>query len=216
MPKCNCLLRMIRTLQSRNAFTMSLRFCYRYVENFCTVCRGHLFFLKSNVSHVFRMSQLTMMYLRYFLVFAWLTNLLINPMSSTAPAAARQKRIVNVLCDVCGKSFSNSWAYERHRTCTKLKGTSCYSQATQKVELLATRRGNMATAMLSRSLSQGHTGLMPKYAKYVLGPQNMKNMYMPHKFSIFCKNMKKTTNTRTGCCIPSGCSSYFAYFFAYF
>ena len=81
-------------------------------------------------------------------------------MSVTAPAAAHQKRIVNVLCDVCGKSFSNSWAYERHRTCTKLKGTSCYSQATQKVELLATRRGNMATAMLSRSLSQGHTGAL--------------------------------------------------------
>ena len=104
------------------------------------------------------MSQLTMMYLRYFLVFAWLTNLFVNQMSSTAPAAARQKRIVNVLCDVCGKSFSNTWSYERHRTCTKLKGTSCYSQATQKVELLATRRGNMATAMLSRSLSHGHRG----------------------------------------------------------
>ena len=111
------------------------------------------------------MSQLTMMYLRYFLVFAWLTNLFVNQMSSTAPAAARQKRIVNVLCDVCGKSFSNTWSYERHRTCTKLKGTSCYSQATQKVELLATRRGNMATAMLSRSHSQGHTGALCLDAK---------------------------------------------------
>ena len=90
------------------------------------------------------------------------TNLFGNYMSVTASAAAHQKRIVNVLCDVCGKSFSNSWApaYERHRTCTKLKGTSCYSQATQKVELLATRRGNMTTAMLSRSLSQGHTGAL--------------------------------------------------------
>ena len=27
--------------------------------------------------------------------------------------------------------------------------------------------------------------LMPKYAKYVLGPKNMKNMYMPHKFCKF-------------------------------
>ena len=37
-------------------------------------------------------------------------------------AEARQRHIVNVLCDFCGKSFPNSWAYARHRTCTKLKG----------------------------------------------------------------------------------------------
>ena len=78
--------------------------------------------------------------------------------SAAAPAEARQRHIVNILCDFCGKSFPNSWAYERHRTCTKLKGTGCYSQATHKVELLTTRRGTMATAMLSRSLSQGHRG----------------------------------------------------------
>ena len=80
---------------------------------------------------------------------------------------AGERHIVNVLCKFCGKSFPNNWAYERHWTCTKLKGTGCYSQATNKVELLATRRGTMATAMLSRSLSQGHRGsyvLTRKYA----------------------------------------------------
>ena len=85
--------------------------------------------------------------------------------SAAVPAQARQRHIENVICDVCGKSFSNTWSYERHRTCTKLKGTSCYSQATQKVELLATRRGNMATALLSRSHSQGHTGALCLDAK---------------------------------------------------
>jgi hypothetical protein len=85
--------------------------------------------------------------------------------SAAVPAQACQRHIVNVFCDVCGKSFSNSRAYERHWTCTKLKGTSCYSQATQKVELLATRRGNMATAMLSQSLLHGHTGALCLDAK---------------------------------------------------
>ena len=85
------------------------------------------------------MSQLTMMYLQNFLVVAQLTILFGIVMSAAAPAEARQRRIVNILCDFCGKTFPNSWAYERHRTCTKLKGTGCYSQATHKVELLATR-----------------------------------------------------------------------------
>ena len=109
----------------------------------------------------FCMSQLTMMYLRNFLVFAQLIILFGIGLSAAEPAEARQRHIVNILCDFCGKSFPNSWAYERHRTCTKLKGnlrTGCYSQATHKVELFATRRGTMATAMLSRSLSQGHRG----------------------------------------------------------
>ena len=106
-----------------------------------------------------------MMYLRNFLVVAQLTILFGIVMSAAAPAEARQRRIVNILCDFCGKTFPNSWAYERHRTCTKLKGSlknrlllATESQATHKVELLATRRGTMAPAMLSRSLSQGHRG----------------------------------------------------------
>ena len=144
--------------------------------------------LKSNASHVFRMSQLTMMYLRYFLVFAWLTNLFVNQMSSTAPAAARQKRIVNVLCDVCGKSFSNTWSYERHRTCTKLKGTSCYSQATQKWScwqpcVVTWQR----PCQCFREVFHMDIEVPPcvvrnrKFAKYVHG---LENMYPAH---IFCK-----------------------------
>jgi len=109
--------------------------------------------------------------LRNFIVVALLTILFSIVMSAAAPAEARQRSIVNILCDFCGKSFPNSWAYERHRTCTKLKGTGCYSQATHKVELLATRRGNMATAMLSRSLSYGHRG------SYVL-PRNKQKKYL--------------------------------------
>ena len=104
------------------------------------------------------MSQLTMMYLRNFLVVAQLTILFGIVMSAVATAEARHWRIVYILCDFCGKSFPNSWAYERLGRIQKLKGTGCYSQATHKVELLATRRGTMATAMLSRSLSQGHRG----------------------------------------------------------
>ena len=69
------------------------------------------------------MSQLTMMYLRNFLVVAQLTILFGIFMSAAAPAEARQRRIVNILWEFCGKSFPNSWAYERHRTCTKLKGS---------------------------------------------------------------------------------------------
>ena len=81
-------------------------------------------------------------------------------LSAAAPAEARQRHIVNVLCfaTFAENHFLYSWAYERHRKCTKLKGTGCYSQATHKAELLATRRGTMKTAMLSRSLSQGHRG----------------------------------------------------------
>ena len=41
----------------------------------------------------------------------------------SSAAEARQRHIVNVLCYFCGKSFPYNWAYERHRTCTKLKGS---------------------------------------------------------------------------------------------
>ena len=72
----------------------------------------------------FCMSQLTMMYLRIFLVFAQLIILFGIVLSAAAPAEARQRHIVNALCDFGGKSFPNSWAYERHRAaCTKLKGS---------------------------------------------------------------------------------------------
>ena len=81
------------------------------------------------------MSQLTMMYLRNFLVVAQLTILFGIVMSAVATAEARHWRIVYILCDFCGKSFPNSWAYERLGRIQKLKGTGCYSQATHKVEL---------------------------------------------------------------------------------
>ena len=55
--------------------------------------------------------------------------------------------------------------------------------------------------------------LMREYAKYVLGP---KNMYMPHIFCKFGKNMKNMTNRGTGSGIPSPSSAYFTYFFTYF
>ena len=86
-------------------------------------------------------------------------------MSAKAPPS----RIVDVVCDGCEKSFANTWAYERHRTCYKLRGTKCYSLETQKSELLATRRGNLSTAMLSRAASRRHRGcdikLNPKISK---------------------------------------------------
>jgi hypothetical protein len=152
--------------------------CFMYPKQ----CSERQFFyhLHLAVDNLHVTVDLTMMYLRNFLV-AQLTILFGIVMSAAAPAEARQRRIVNILCDFCGKSFPNSWAYERHRTCTKLKGTGCYSQATHKVELLATRRGTMATAMLSRSLSQGRRG------SYVL-TRNKRNKYLAHIFShIFTK-----------------------------
>ena len=60
-----------------------------------------------------------------------------------------QRRIVNILCNFCGKSFPSNWgydSYERHWTCTNLEGTGCYLQAKNKMELLATRCGTMTTA----------------------------------------------------------------------
>ena len=56
----------------------------------------------------FCMSQLTMMYLGSFLVFAHLIILFGIVFSAAAPAEARQRHIINVLC-VCGKSFPNRW-----------------------------------------------------------------------------------------------------------
>ena len=53
-------------------------------------------------------SQLTMMYLRSFLVFAQLIIRFGIVLSAAAPAEARQRHIENVLCDFCGKSSPNS------------------------------------------------------------------------------------------------------------
>ena len=72
----------------------------------------------------FCMSQWKMKYSRSFLVFAQLIILFGIVLSAAAPAEARQKHIVNVLCDFCGKSFPNSWTYE-HRTCTKIVHRTC-------------------------------------------------------------------------------------------
>jgi hypothetical protein len=47
-------------------------------------------------------------------VFAQLIILFGIELSAAAPAEARQRHIINVLCDFCLKSFP-------HRTCTKLK-----------------------------------------------------------------------------------------------
>ena len=115
-----------RMLQSKNALASSLRLCQiMYVLH--TQPKANFFYhLHVAVDNLqFCMSQLTMMYLRNFLVVAQLTILFGIVISAAAPAEARQRRIVNILCDFCGKSFPNSWAYERHRTCTKLKGTGC-------------------------------------------------------------------------------------------
>ena len=40
--------------------------------------------------------------------------------SSTCRSASKAHRKCSLFC---GKSFPNRWAYERHRTCTKLKGS---------------------------------------------------------------------------------------------
>jgi hypothetical protein len=95
------------------------------------------------------MSLVTMMYLPSFLVFAWLIILFCIVLSAAAPVEASQRHVVYVLGDFCGKSFPNSWAHERHLACTKLKGAGYYSPATQKVEIIATHRGTMATTMFS-------------------------------------------------------------------
>jgi hypothetical protein len=56
-------------------------------------------------------------------------------MSAAVPAEARQRRIVKIFATFAENHFLAIWACERHWTCTKLKGTGCYSQATNKVEL---------------------------------------------------------------------------------
>ena len=108
--------------------------------------------------------RLTMKYLRSFLVFAQLIILFGIVLSAAAPAEARKRHIVNVLCKFCGKSFPNSWAYERHRTFTKHKGSlknrlllASYAQS-GAIGNQSWYNGKLATAMLSRSLSQGHRG----------------------------------------------------------
>ena len=55
--------------------------------------------------------------------------------AAAVPAEARQRSIVKIFATFAQNHFLAIWACERHRTCTKLKGTGCYSQATNKVEL---------------------------------------------------------------------------------
>jgi hypothetical protein len=116
-------------------------------------------------------------------------------MSAKAPPS----RIVDVVCDGCEKSFANTWAYERHRTCYKLRETTCYSLETQKSELLATRRGNLSTAMLSRAASRRHRGcdikLKPKISKCC---QILLIIYYFVIFIIFCLLQRSTGSQRPG------------------
>jgi hypothetical protein len=103
------------------------------------------------------MSQLTMMYLRDFFVVAQLTILFGFVMSfwyrcaCRSASKAHRKYSFATFVDI---HFLTVGHVSDIGLLTKLKGTGCYSQVTD-MELLATRRGTMSTAMLSRSPSQG-------------------------------------------------------------
>ena len=98
-------------------------------ELFCNVhdTAGHDIFVNCWTQLVLQMQM--------FLVLAQFIIMFGVDMSATA----RHRRIVNALCYICRNSFPNSWEFEQqieqHLTCYKL-----YSQATRKVEILATRR----------------------------------------------------------------------------
>ena len=56
-------------------------------------------------------------------------------------------RIVALACTACGKRFVNRWAYNQYRTNRFLEGLGCYTLQRQQAELVASKRGNVATAV---------------------------------------------------------------------
>ena len=65
--------------------------------------------------------------------------------------------IVALVCTACGKRFANRWAYNQHRTNRHLVGTDCYTLQGQQAELVASKRGNVSTAVL-RSAGPSRAG----------------------------------------------------------
>ena len=55
---------------------------------------------------------------------------------------------VALVCTACSKHFANRWAYNQHRTNRFLEGTDCYTLRLHQAELVASKRGNVATAVL--------------------------------------------------------------------
>jgi hypothetical protein len=70
---------------------------------------------------------------------------------------ASSSHIVALVCTACGKRFANRWAYNQHRTNRHLVGTDCYSLQGQQAELVASKRGNVSTAVL-RSAGPSRAG----------------------------------------------------------
>lgn len=58
------------------------------------------------------------------------------------------RSIVGNYCTACNKLFANRNAYHQHRTSAYLIGTACYALNTKNSELVASRRGNVSTAIL--------------------------------------------------------------------
>ena len=147
------------------------------------------------------------------------TNLFGNHMSVTAPAATRQKRIVNVLCKTATLAENRFPTVGHMSDIGRAQNSKAPVATRRRRRKLSYWQPNVETWQRPCFREVFHKDilvrcvLMRKYAKYVLGP---KNMYLPHIFCNFCKNMKNMTNTRTGPGDPSGCSSYLSYFFTYF
>lgn len=85
---------------------------------------------------------------------------------------ATSSRIVAIVCTACGKRFANRWAYNQHRTNRFLEGTECYTLHGKQAELVASKRGNVATAVLRsagplRAGIQKHIGLSCIHMHYM-------------------------------------------------
>jgi hypothetical protein len=132
------------------------------------------------------MLKLTMMYLRSFLGFAW-PGLIILFLSAgcscysgcRSASKAHHKGSLQLLRE----KVPNNWTYERHRTCTKLKGRL------RKLLLLASdaqkgtigyHHGNVDAFLKSFAWPQRFVRLDFKHAKQVLSPMAhffSRNMY---------------------------------------
>ena len=82
------------------------------------------------------------------------------------------RTIVGNFCTACNRRFASRNAYHQHRTSAYLIGTACYALHNQNSELVASRRGNVSTAILrsTRSVRRGakdHVRVhMYQHAKY--------------------------------------------------
>ena len=67
------------------------------------------------------------------------------------------RTIVGNFCTACNRRFASRNAYHQHRTSAYLIGTACYALHNQNSELVASRRGNVSTAILrsTRSVRRG-------------------------------------------------------------